>query len=341
VPFDGMRALALRAVVAFASCRAHVDPQAGSTLALPLLDRHLDLAFESSLAVRATYGSLVPELLALFPDWTRQRIEAIFPVVEGREPYWSAAWNALVERRVLSNDAWTVLRPQFERAIDDLGAAATGRLQQARAAHLGRHLLGRYWTGRLDLNEPDRLIERFYRKVPSEVAAQLIEAIGRSLPEDGLPDRAGADRLTALWEFRVAAVDHGEADPDELAEFTRWSASGAFDDGWSLRQLLAALTRCRGVELDARVLRRLADLSVVHAVACLAVIDQWLANEPGYWRLSRHGAALRSIIASGAAAGPVEATLARKLVSILLERYGVDLRDALGPPPVEAPTTSG
>ncbi|WP_158632357.1 hypothetical protein [Micromonospora sp. Llam0] len=332
--------MAVRAAIAYALCAKRADPEVDVSSAMAIVDRHLDIHVERSLAVRATYGILIPELLMLDSAWTAQHLDAIFPTDTDQAAYWRAAWAALVERQWQTADTWTLLNSVFGRAIDDLDPTATDQYAVARATNLGHHLLRRYWFGTLTLTDQDQLLQRFYRNVPADVAAQLTRSVGMNLPKDEPLETALSGRLKALWKYRIDSVDLAGSDPRELADFDRWFVSGAFDDTWSLQQLLAVLKRCRDVELDPQTLRRLAELSATHPLPCLAIIDRWLENEPDYWALSRRLESLRTILEAGTAAGAPEAALAKKIVSVLLELHGIDLRDSLTPPTAVSPPTA-
>jgi hypothetical protein len=329
VPLDGVRPLALHAVLVHGLRARRGDSNVDLAPNLALLSKHLDVRVDASLGVRATYGSMFEFLLQLNPGWAAEHVARIFPTEPDQRRLWKAAWSGFIERRGLSDEAWSLLRPQFQRAVDGIDPEATNQWELYRTAHLGHHLVRRYWAGRLTLDEPDQLLRRFYERVPAETAAQIIESIGRSLPSDGALDPALAHRLTALWDFRVTTVDSAGADPRELGDFDRWFISGAFDDDWSLRQLLIVLKRHTAKSLDPQVLGRLAELAPANPVSCLAVLDQWLTNEPDYWALSRRSDSLREIVAVGARTDDAAAALARKIVSVLLEAHGIDLRDAL------------
>src|SRR5258708_39417244 len=110
-----------------------------------------------------------------------------------------------------------------------------------RANQLGGHLINRLWHGQIELDSPDGLLRRYYAHASTEIANDLLRAIGVGLHELETADAGLVDRLTALWEFRIAAVRNG-ADPSELTEFGRWFASGRFDPVCSLRQLLNTLS---------------------------------------------------------------------------------------------------
>lgn len=322
---DAIRPVAIRAAIAYGLQVRQRDPEADISAVFSILEDHLDTTADPSRTVRATYGSLFQILVALDPAWARGHVAAIFPSDPAQHPYWQAAWNAHLEQQSLTDQAWHLLRPQYARAVDALDSNVNGEWALARARFLGHHLAGRYWFGKLALDEPDRLLKRFYEHAPVEVAAQIIATAGRSLPKDRPAEPALIQRLIALWNYRVNAVDQG-ANPRELADFDQWFLSGAFDEAWALQQLLIVVKRVHDMELDPQVLRQMTMLAPTHPLMCLAILDQWLENEPDYWALSRCQEHLRAIIDAGGTSGAEAASLARKITSVLALR-GLHLED--------------
>jgi hypothetical protein len=322
---DAVRPVAIRTAVAYGLQVRQPDPEADISAVFSILEDHLDTTADPSRAVRAAYGSLFQILVAFDPAWARRHVAAIFPSDPAQHPYWRAAWNAHLEQQSLTDQAWQLLRPQYARAVDALDPDVNGAWALARAQYLGHHLGGRYWFGKLALDEPDRLLKRFYGRAPVEVAAQIIATAGRSLRKDRPAEAALIQRLVALWNYRVNAVEQG-ADPRELADFDQWFVSGAFDEAWALQQLLIVVKRVHDMDLDPQVLRQMTTLAPTHTLMCLAILDQWLENELDYWALSRRKEHLRAIIDAGSTSGAEAASLARKIASVLALR-GLHLDD--------------
>jgi hypothetical protein len=322
---DAVRPVAIRAAVAYGLQMRQQDPEGDIRAVLSVLEDHLDTTADPSWAVHATYGGLFQILVALDPAWARRHLPAIFPSDPAQYPYWRAAWNAHLEQQNLTDQAWQLLRSQYARAVDELDSNVKDEWALAKAQYLGHHLVGRYWVGELALDEPDRLLKRFYERAPVEVAAQIIATAGRSLRKERPAKTALIQRLVALWNYRVDAVDQG-ADSRELADFDQWFVSGAFDEAWALQQLLIVVKRVPDMDLDPQVLHQMTMLAPTHTLICLAILDQWLENEPNYWALSRRKEHLGAIIDAARTSGVEAASLARKIASVLALR-GIHLDD--------------
>jgi hypothetical protein len=78
-------------------------------------------------------------------DWTAGPLSDKPPDDAGLASAWQAAWNGHLENRVLTDEAWTLLRPHHRRAIETLIPVPTGEWEIARAGDLAHHLGNRYW----------------------------------------------------------------------------------------------------------------------------------------------------------------------------------------------------
>ncbi len=90
--------------------------------------------------------------------------------------------------------------------------------------------------------------------------------------------------------------------------------------------MLIVVKRLHDMHLDPQVLSRMATLAPAHTLLCLAVLEQWLENEPDQWALRHAREHLRPIVEAGSTAGDEAAALARKIASALAIR-GVHLSD--------------
>lgn len=323
---DSVRPRAIHAAIVYAERRRRTDPTADVTGVLAILSAHLDLWTDPASAVRVTYGSLFARLAALDPGWAASHASVIFPMAPGRRLLWDAAWDPYLARRRVTDEAWELLAEQYRRGVEELDPAEADEWRRARASNLGFHLGNRYWFGQLTLDDHGGLLRRFYERAPQHVRREILESVGLSLAQEDRPDGRLIRRLITLWEFRVESVRAGAAVP-ELAEFGSWFTSGAFDDQWSLRQLLAVLAMGSELTVETKVLQRLAVLAPVYTQDCLAVLDRWLRSSPKPWRLSNSIDSMRTILAAGQVGDPPTVATAAEIVSRLLLYHGIDLRD--------------
>lgn len=141
------------------------------------LNVHLDPARDSSVAVRAIYGQWLPWLLMIDEKWTRDNVGKLFPVDPNLLSLREATWDTYV----VVNNAYTncldLLRDQYAWAIERLGSGSRIKSHLGDPDHsVARHLMIYYWQGRLDLDDRDGLLGRFYTKAPDSVRGDAIDS---------------------------------------------------------------------------------------------------------------------------------------------------------------------
>lgn len=239
------------------------------------LERHLDVAADTSLAVRSVYGVYLPTLHGLDTGWVSDNRGKLFPKDETGVGLRQAAWEGYVCYARLNLSMLNLLRDEYARSIELLGSA---NLEEHRKSdeHLGKHLMIFYWHGRLALDDP--MLVRFFEVAPDEVRAQVLAAMGQDLREDHEPltDDIAA-RLKGLWEWRIERARVGiEGDSQaEMAAFGWTFASGKLGDFWGLEQLESTLSIVGQAAVDHLVAERLASLAAEYpadTVRCLSLM---------------------------------------------------------------------
>jgi hypothetical protein len=94
-----------------------------------------------------------------------------------------------------------------------------------------------------------------------------------------------------LWEWRISQIGCGDplAHSTELKAFGTWFGSGKFDDAWALPRLREVLEMNGQVELDARVINRLANVVnqfTIQVLECAILLARGIARDARlyYWR---------------------------------------------------------
>jgi len=225
------------------------------------------------------YGQWFPQFVVLDADWAEENVDRIFPHEEGAEALRDAAWETYIRYCLPYDNVFQVLADEYACAVERIGgASATRHGLRSPDERLAEHLMVYYWCGKVDLTDPDGLLQRFYEKASPELRKSALNFIGRSLErtQDKVPQEILV-RLRTLWEARVTAVRGAEARTEaaELAAFGSWFRSGKFDDNWAIDQLQVALSLAGQVEHDFMVVERLAELAdemPLEVVHCLRLI---------------------------------------------------------------------
>jgi hypothetical protein len=300
-----------------------------------VLDKHLELSRDPSLAVRAVYGQWFPWLALLDRNWARDRVSKIFPLDESQRALRDAAWETYIIFCHPYDDVLEVLRDQYAFAVEHVETEAEEKRQlDDPDRHLAEHLMTFYWRGKLDLDDPEGLLAKFWQKVSDGLRSYALEFIGRSLyhTKDPVPSKI-LQRAKLQWERRLA-IAKGTSKPaehkGEMAAFGWWFISGKFDDNWAFNQLAEALKIAGKIDPDHIVVERLAALVNVmpkQAVQCLEAIVKGDREGWGIYGWQEHA---RTILTTALRSADSEAaTSAENLIHYLGSKGYFEFRDLL------------
>lgn len=300
-----------------------------------VLDRHVDQRYDTSRAIRAVYGQWFPWLVLLDRDWATRNVRTIFPAHESLSDMRDAAWDAYIRFCDPYDDAFDILREEYNRAIQRIEQGPSERQHLDDPDHrLAEHLMTLYWRGKLTLDEPEDLLAQFYVKAPDPLRAHSLEFVGRSLhnTNEAIPIPV-LDRLQALWQFRLNAARAATSSAShyaELAAFGWWFSSIRFDDAWVSTQLREALRISGWAEPDHMVVERLAALAPSTpglAVECLGLMVE--GDKTG-WAVSGWRQSARTILATARqSADEISRREATSLIHRLAARGHLEFQDLL------------
>lgn len=296
-----------------------------------VLEAHLDLAREPSLAVRAVYGWWFPWLILLDSDWARAHATKVFPQDDESGAFFDAAWNAYIAFNMPYDNVFEILRSQYTFAVDGIGVRHKDMHELARSTtKVAEHLMVFYWRGKLSLD--DSLFASFWQKAPDDVRAHALSFVGLSLEQtEGDISPEILERLKQLWEWRLDTAKAAPQRSDfekEIAAFGSWFVSEKFEVGWSLNQLYAALEFAGKTELMNMVLEHLsmtAGVEPLLSVKCLRLIAE--GDREG-WELYSSSNHVRSILQQGLQ-NTLSKEQAERVVHYLGSRGFLDFRDLL------------
>jgi hypothetical protein len=267
-----------------------------------LLDRHLDLGIEPSLAVRAVYGQWFPWLVLLDKAWATERVDAIFSSSADHSEHFWAAWGTYVVFAPPYTNVLPILRAVYLRAIGELGQGMSLKVGMGErpSEHLADHLVAYYWRGEIGLAETDLLFQ-FFAAASAKLRGHAMESAGRALHQ--LVDELSPEiqkRLTDLWDWRM---EQTQAAPEELGAFGWWFGSGRLDQDWSLSTLEKLLSLSIFPEPDHFVMERLAAIADLHPMAAVVSLDRMIDLAPEPWTIHGWIEQARSILEKGIGVG--------------------------------------
>ncbi len=308
-----------------------------------VLDEHLDVKRDPSLAVRSVYGQWFPWLHVLDAEWAMSHRRLIFPADPILWKHWDAAWNTYIVACPPFDDVFQVLRGEYERAVDSMGSKQ-GRayLGDRPDERLGEHLAAFVWRGVLLLDPVDSLFATFWSKATPILREHVLEYVGRSI-RDWPPnvDADVMDRLRRLWEYAFSspgavaveekpsvsspATQHEE--PLELAAFAWWFDSGKFDDEWSLAELDRVLERTSLINPAFMIARKLAVLVERHPRRSVSALARLVDSDREGWRITGWQDDALKIVEHATKSGDEDATrIASDVANRLVARGRLEFR---------------
>ncbi len=302
-----------------------------------VLDVHLEVPKEPSLAIRSVYGRWFPWLFLLDPKWAQSKTATIFPSSDSLREFFEAAWNTYIVFCQPYNNVFEVLEPIYGHAVGRLSATAEAKSRAYDPDHhLAEHLMTFYWRGKLDLDERNGLLARFWEKAHEKLRVHAMEFVGRSLgnTKEDIPSEI-SQRFQALWASRLALAKSSaspETYKEELAAFGWWFMAGKLDLQWEVLQLKEVLLLTHKIDPDRMVVERLAQIAGTlprDSVECLRLLVE-AEGEP--WGIYAWRDEARKLLATAIQGTDPQARVAAiELVHRLGAMGHLEFRDLLPP----------
>ncbi len=263
-----------------------------------VLEYHLNPRNDPSLAVRSVYGQCFPWLVVLDQAWSSENAARIFPSQTDNvsKDLYCAAWETYITFCDIYDNVFEILKEEYSNAVEHLAGSIDDRSRYSIESdkRLANHIINLYWRGKLNLDDPQSLISRFYVNAPDSLRKYAIEYIGRSLYNE--KDEIDADilkRLQVLWLKRIDNLQITNKRETHLLEpiaFGWWFVSGKFNDIWAIEQLVIAIELAGKIEPEHSVLEHLSKIAAEMPLPVVECLDKILVkdeNEPRSITLSR------------------------------------------------------
>lgn len=305
-------------------CREHLDVSEGIGLdptpeVREVLNRHLDPAIDSSLAVRAVYGERVPSLVSLDPDWVKEHLDEIFP---NDGDLRKSAWQTFIIYTRPWNNVFALLRQQYEEGVMRLGEESLYGSSENVDNHLAEHLIAFYARGLIQIGDGN-LLDKFYEQSSDSLAAHIFWYIARIVREGTIP-REILDRFVRLIDLRVA---NGQNHPVEMEAFGWLFGTGKFDTEWSLDRMKDTLEISSKSNPDHSVVEELSKFASSFPGPVIECLTHLVDGADTEWKIQYWSPHLRTAIKIAREKGEGEPV--NLLVNKLAARGFVDFRDLL------------
>ncbi|MDD2753010.1 MAG: hypothetical protein PHT44_00090 [Candidatus Portnoybacteria bacterium] len=201
-----------------------------------ILNRHLDVSVDPSLAIRSVYGWRLPNLFYLNHEWVESKKDKIFPREDELKSFWMAAWQGYLSNQVIK-EIFALLKEEYKRSISLLG------MEKGRGYHsldideiLPQHLMVAFVNG----NEHDDLVDYFFENAPAKARGNAINFIGRVVFKE-LRDKADVNaKILKLWDKRLS-LEKEKVEADEFREFGWWFKRSPFEKKETVDRFIKAL----------------------------------------------------------------------------------------------------
>jgi len=296
-----------------------------------VLEDHLDYSRESTLTVRAVYGQWFPLLVFLDKNWAQIHVNGIFPIDSTKVDYFYAAWDAYIIFCQVYDGVFDILRNHYRFAIDNLGISRAEKRMADPDKRLSQHLMVLYWRGKIEIGEPDGLLQRFWEKASPQLRGQALGFIGRSLQNtsEDIPSKV-LDRLKLLWQTRLneaKSTSNVEIFKEEIKAFSSWFLSEKFSDEWAIENLRKALRITGEIEMNHLVMEKLTKLVKTMPLEVVECLDLIVRGDRSRWTVLGISDYIRAIL-SEALKTPF-APKAEEVVDNLLSQGHFGFRDLL------------
>ncbi len=330
-----VRGEAMHTVIKYAFwCSQNLDREGTKTVksrmvpeAKSLLNKHLDLAVDNSLAIRSVYGRYTPQLVYLDREWVQKNVTKIFPKESSKKAHWVAAWGAYLRNGVYDT-TFEVLKDEYRRSFSLLTAEP---LKGHRVIDIDRrlphHLMIGYAKGLAD----EDLIVAFFNEAPVYVRAEAIHFVGRSILQKRIPDSTQAPKLLVkkfreLWDKRLAVEN---PDVEELREFGWWFARSPFDKEWTINSLLNTLEATKGdIQQRDEIIEELKDYTKKSPLPTISALDSIARADERGWgiriKIDDYSHIIQDVIKSSSEEAK---KIAAELIDFLGRRGFTDLRE--------------
>lgn len=237
-----VRPSALLALIAYASLRAELEtsvatedstkeshPSRIEEIVKDALTRKLNRNEDTSWAVHSVYGRHLSLLYWLDQEWLLSHLGDIFPEGDDEDTVWFyvAAWDSyVIFNRFLYMALFEILRPQYERAIENLGMGYTTDTHLHPVEGLASHLLLEYRLSNYDLGSVEgqnSLIRKFFEKALPDDRGHTIWMLWFDLNEHPEKLETFWPRGRALWQWRLQVASAANHSVEFLPEM-RWFA---------------------------------------------------------------------------------------------------------------------
>jgi hypothetical protein len=279
---------------------------------------------DASLAVASALGEGLSLMMWVDAPWTNSWLPGATTSDTWGDVFVSTALTTNNTSTQMLNDLW----PSIDAILDRIAASEPvemgWRSDRSMDEVIGDHLMAMaMWDSACPW--PART-ESYFTRVSTDVAASVLGQVGWRLMNTAEPPREIVECAEAIWDARHDAVDRGDADAGQLAQFYWWVHSMKFPVTWWLPRLACVADQ---IDFDGRsfIGEHIEEAAHTHPGDAVALMTRLLGG--GETRtLARHGLVISAprVIALGLRSTDEAVKQAsRELMDLLGEQGIVDM----------------
>ena len=294
---------------------------------------------DASLAVSSAFGEGLSLMMWVDAPWTDSWLPSATTTDTWGDVFVTTALTTNTTSTRLLNALW----PSIDAILDR--TAASESVEMGWSSHrsidevIGDHLMTLSMWGSPS-PWPERT-ESYFARVTSEAAASVLGQVGWRLLNTAETPRELVERAEAIWDARQGAVDRGDADAEQLAQFYWWVHSNKFPTTWWLPRLARVADQ---IDFDGRsfIGEHIEEAAQTEPGEAVTLMARLLRSDEAR-TLARHGLVTSApkVIALGMrSADEAVKQASRKLMDLLGEQGVVDMDDQVTKASRELDTTS-
>ncbi|MEU8223637.1 hypothetical protein [Kribbella sp. NPDC048915] len=285
---------------------------------------------DASLAVASAFGEGLSLMMWTDASWTASWLGSATTSATTNDAWGdvfvTTALTTNTTSTQLLNDLWPSIDAILDRTAANEPVEMGWRSDRSVDEAVGDHLMtlamwgsGSPW--------PERT-ESYFARVSTEAAASVLGHVGWRLMNTTEPPRELVERAEAIWDARQAAVDRGDADAGQLAQFYWWVHSNKFPVTWWLPRLAHVADQ---IDFDGRsfIGEHIEEAARTHPGEAVALMTRLLRRDES-GTLARYGLVTSApkVIALGLRdADEAVRQASRKMMDLLGEQGVVDMDD--------------
>lgn len=328
--YNTMRPVAVRTLIRLARAAKLAHSEAFDSG--PVIDAAQDALHsrlvprDPSLAVASALGEGLSLMMWIDTSWTGSWLPDVTTTDAWGDVLVTTALTTNPTSTKLLNDLWPSVDNILDRSAENEPVEMGWQSNRSIEEVIGDHLMALGMWGTTS-PWPERT-DSYFARVSTETTASVLGQVGWRLMNATDPPPESIARAEAIWDARQTAVDEGNADAGQLAQFYWWVHSNRFPVTWWLPRLARVADQ---IDFDGRsfIGEHLEEAANTHPGEAVELMTRLLRSD-GTRTLARHGLVTSApkIIARGLRnADQAVQSASRALMDLLGEQGEVDMDD--------------